>query len=253
MPLDVTFDPRQQQRTLSGPSNVPSFAPSARRLAQPPASGMGSLPMRTVASRARCFPPPKPLHRGTSLTADIETVHTLPPCAPRLRTVPLPSQIPGITSVVLHPALIANECDPRFKLTIDFDDIPDRRELTPWPELRSAQATLPALPSLTITSADIPWAITAHASGEFIPHLSVVDVLLAISHALQMGIEVEDWARYANASAKHKSRSDRNRTQYRNANLRRIDLLDGRTKFAGLAASDSESETGCDMWILKTV
>ncbi|KAJ7051336.1 hypothetical protein C8F01DRAFT_965491, partial [Mycena amicta] len=93
-------------------------------------------------------------------------------------------------------------------------------------------ATLPALPSLTVTSADIPWAITAHASGEFIPHLSVVDVLLAISHALQMGIGVEDWARYANANAKHKSRGDR--SQHRNGNLRRIDLLDGRTEFAGL-------------------
>ncbi|KAJ7051309.1 hypothetical protein C8F01DRAFT_960410, partial [Mycena amicta] len=93
-------------------------------------------------------------------------------------------------------------------------------------------ATFPALPSLTMISPDVPWAITAHASGEVIPHLSVVDVLLAISQALQMRIGLEDWARYSSAKHNLKNRSDMN--QSRNSNLRRIDLLDGRTKFVGL-------------------
>ncbi|KAJ7053663.1 hypothetical protein C8F01DRAFT_1374946 [Mycena amicta] len=235
VPLIIISEPWEEPRTAAGSSNIPPFALSARR-------------SPTVSPRAQ-----RSLHSLGCAVRNAKSSAPNPeqPTAPRIHTIPLPPQIPGITSVVLHPELISNKRDldfavlrvPHLRSNSSIPDVPQCQ----WPELRSAQATFPALPSLTMISPDVPWAITAHASGEVIPHLSVVDVLLAISQALQMRIGIEDWVRYANSNTKHKSRSDK--TQYRNSNLRRIDLLDGRTKFVGLAASDSESE---DVWILKT-
>ncbi|KAJ6582461.1 hypothetical protein DFH09DRAFT_860451, partial [Mycena vulgaris] len=53
-------------------------------------------------------------------------------------------------------------------------------------------ATYPELPSLTIISSRLPWAITAHA-GETRRCVTVADVLGAISEALRLPVDKEDF------------------------------------------------------------
>ncbi|KAJ7460001.1 hypothetical protein B0H11DRAFT_1639572, partial [Mycena galericulata] len=57
----------------------------------------------------------------------------------------------------------------------------------------SEPATHPVLPSLTIISSRIPWAITAQASGEILRCLTVADVLSAIHQALRLQIDEEQF------------------------------------------------------------
>ncbi|KAJ7135655.1 hypothetical protein C8R44DRAFT_609259 [Mycena epipterygia] len=120
-------------------------------------------------------------------------------------------------------------------------------------------ATWPGLPSLTVISPLLPWAITAHASGGWA--VTVGDVLCAVHKALEIHVTEEqfnDWLHEKeNGSMKHMGErwKHRNRNEspkadepqrtYRSG-MTRIDLLEGRHKFAGL----SESKMGCDVWVL---
>jgi hypothetical protein len=52
----------------------------------------------------------------------------------------------------------------------------------------------PVLPSLTIESPRLPWAITAHASGNVVCCVSVADVVGAIHSALGLQVDGEGFA-----------------------------------------------------------
>ncbi|KAJ7637391.1 hypothetical protein DFH06DRAFT_1002718 [Mycena polygramma] len=98
-------------------------------------------------------------------------------------------------------------------------------------------AVFPALPSLTLLSQSprLPWAITVHASGAAVV---VGDVMQAIQRALAIRITKEQLMEY---------RGDRGASQKRyRSGMTRVDLLQGRTAFAGL----SESTMGCGVWVV---
>ncbi|KAJ6476904.1 hypothetical protein C8R45DRAFT_1102200 [Mycena sanguinolenta] len=177
--------------------------------------------------------------------------------------IPLPPQLPGVTSVTLHPALRAYS---GTHLEMDFG-VASRspragsNAASRWHthhdqyhDLSSAPATSPALPSLTIESPRLPWVITAHASGRVARFLTVADVIAAISDAL--GLEVdeegfEDWEVMAGSESRGrpnlKSCMKKGESLRYRSGMMRLDLLEGKTKFVGL----SESAMGCDHWVLE--
>ncbi|KAJ7115127.1 hypothetical protein C8R43DRAFT_823510, partial [Mycena crocata] len=113
----------------------------------------------------------------------------------------------------------------------------------------SEPATYPELPSLSIVSARLPWAITAHASGREVRYLTVGDVLNAIFDALRLHVDEEhfsDWA-VIPQSGPHRPRNALKSSgiTYRNG-MTRLDLLE-ETTFAGLFPS----AMGCDIWVLE--
>ncbi|KAJ7751497.1 hypothetical protein DFH07DRAFT_826258 [Mycena maculata] len=170
-----------------------------------------------------------------------------PPRPNRITPVALPSQIQGVTSIVLHPTLTK----PMARLALDFAAIPTAESNAAWGPLLSQPATHPELPSLTIISPRLPWAITAHASGRTLRCLTVADVLGAIHQALRLQVDEDQFVDMTQGGG-HCSRRGINGNgnggiTYRG--MTRMDLLEGRTRFAGLFASDM----GCDIWILQVM
>lgn len=163
----------------------------------------------------------------------------------RPRPIALPPQVHGITVVTLHPAL-AKSATP---LAIDFASLPTMESDAVW---LSTPATHPGLPSLTILSPHIPWAITAHASGRIARYLTVADVMGAIWTSLSLRVDAEQFEREITTQGgihslkRRKKGIESGGLTYRNG-MTRLDLLDGKTRFAGL----SESTMGCDTWILE--
>ncbi|KAJ6582459.1 hypothetical protein DFH09DRAFT_912291 [Mycena vulgaris] len=120
----------------------------------------------------------------------------------------------------------------------------------PFPEGNDAwhkPATYPELPSLTIISPRLPWAITAHA-GRTRRSVVVTDVLSAISEALHLPVDKEDFKDWA-IMTQSGGHCPRGGLIAHHDGMTRRDLLQGRTRFAGLVPS----ATGCDIWGLEVV
>ncbi|KAJ7659503.1 hypothetical protein B0H17DRAFT_1096011 [Mycena rosella] len=204
-----------------------------RRLYVPPAPGLhwGLLPLP-------CVPLHAPEHRKTDPLPclGVPRLARVPDAQPRrpLRPIALPPQIPGVTSVALHPALAS----PRTRLSADVD-FASIRVPTPDPERTASAwhqpATYPALPSLAIISPHLPWAITAHGQAAGV---TVADVLHAIWEALRLCVDQaqfeDDWELHGGMLVMYR------------CGMTRLDLLGGKTRFAGLG----ESTMGCDVWVL---
>ncbi|KAK6992651.1 hypothetical protein R3P38DRAFT_3083333 [Favolaschia claudopus] len=189
-----------------------------------------------------------------------------PPCLPRRKPVPLPSQVPGVTSVVLHPLLAQSSCT-RTRLCIDFasphphpPSFPFSTNSTPSnaPSTLAEPATFPGLPSLTIECRRLPWVIIAHA-GRGGRWVTVADVIEAIWDALGRQVDRGEfadsrvggvWKPRTSWMALNSPRVIASQTSRMTAwryGMTRLDLLQGRTKFGGL----SESESGCETWIVE--
>jgi hypothetical protein len=112
-------------------------------------------------------------------------------------------------------------------------------------------ATFPELPSLTLISS-LPWAITVHASGNCV---IVGDIVQAICRALAIRItedQIEEWMEQRGDECAKTGNGLGGRGLKRKrvySEMTRLDLLEGRTRFAGL----SESTMGCDIWVLNFV
>ncbi|KAJ7151942.1 hypothetical protein C8R46DRAFT_1303163 [Mycena filopes] len=171
-----------------------------------------------------------------------------PPAAPRIKSIPLPPQASGATSVVLHPALAHSDTAVAVDLAIGA---PRNAALQwQWEQLSSTAATHPPLPSLSLISPRLPWGITAHASGILGSGVSVADVLSAIWEALGREVDREGFRDWEIMQARRRERSgrrDRSRITYREG-MTRLELLEGRTTFKGLLVSDM----GCDTWVLES-
>ncbi|KAJ7661138.1 hypothetical protein B0H17DRAFT_1094566, partial [Mycena rosella] len=168
------------------------------------------------------------------------------PGAQPLRPIALPPQIPGVTSVALHPALAKS----RARLPVDFDfaSMPTTGSNAAWHRVLVESATYPELPSLSIISPRLPWAITAHASGRTLRCVTVADVLGAIYEALHLHVDreqFEDWS--MTQSGSHCPRRELQGGITYRYGMTRLDLLGGKTKFAGLV----ESTMGCDIWVVE--
>lgn len=146
----------------------------------------------------------------------------------------------GVTSVTLHPALRA-----KSGIVIDFAS-PRTESNAAWDciHLSWAPATAPALPSLTIESPRLPWAITAHPSGRAARFLTVADVIDAIWDVLRLQVDQAQFDDWETMTGRPEKRSGW--LTYRRG-MTRLDLLEGKTRFVGL----SESSTGCDNWVLE--
>ncbi|KAJ7637394.1 hypothetical protein DFH06DRAFT_655701 [Mycena polygramma] len=158
------------------------------------------------------------------------------PTQPRLKPIALPPQITGVTAVTLNPVLrFGAESLRGAHIDVDFALArPDTRR-GPTAGVMIELAVFPALPSLTLLSPRLPWAITVHASGASVV---VGDVLKAIHRALGIRITKEQLMAYGD---------DQSASQKRNrGGMTRLDLLAGKTKFAGL----SESKMGCEIWVV---
>ncbi|KAJ7493647.1 hypothetical protein FB451DRAFT_1215013 [Mycena latifolia] len=214
----------------------------------------------------RSYAPPAPgLHWGDSSYACIlPEVDNAPPDqhqraghgAPRLAGIPdaqphrvrpiaLPPQIEGITHVALHPALAHS----RAPLPVDFASMPTTESNAAWHPLFAEAATYPGLPSLTVISPRLPWVITAHASGRTLRCVTVADVLGAICEALRLHVDKEpfaDWATMTQRGSHCPRRAMEGGITYRHG-MTRLDLLEGKTKFAGLVVN----AMGCDIWTLE--
>ncbi|KAJ7041526.1 hypothetical protein C8F04DRAFT_1079121 [Mycena alexandri] len=161
----------------------------------------------------------------------------------RIKPIPLPPQRTGVTSVIKHPAL----AKPGTLIAVDLASLPRAASNAAW---HHQPATHPPLPSLTIISPCLPWAITAHASGRIVRCLSVADVFAAIWEALCLQVDeqgFQDW-QIMTQGGSHSPirRRKRDRITYREG-MPRIELLEGKTTFGGLSASDM----GCDTWVLE--
>ncbi|KAJ6484511.1 hypothetical protein C8R47DRAFT_980781 [Mycena vitilis] len=113
-------------------------------------------------------------------------------------------------------------------------------------------AMFPSLPSLTLFSPRLPWAITVHASGRFV---TVGDLLEAIHQSLDMRVtenHAESMGRRIGCvrteTTVEMARGLKRKRDYQGV-MKRLDLLDGKTKFAGL----SESTMGCEVWVVNFV
>ncbi|KAJ7637368.1 hypothetical protein DFH06DRAFT_655378 [Mycena polygramma] len=165
---------------------------------------------------------------------------------PRLKPIALPPQISGVTAVTLNPVL---RLGARFNgARIDVDFASDTRM---EPAVSMELAVFPGLPSLTLFSPRLPWAITVHASGRFV---TVGDLLQAIHQSLDMRV-TEDQAvsmgwriGYTETTGDILARGVKRKQGYKDE-MKRLDLLGGRTKFVGL----SESTMGCEAWVVNFV
>ncbi|KAJ7206915.1 hypothetical protein GGX14DRAFT_366818 [Mycena pura] len=196
-----------------------------------------------------------PLGLYTSSTADSDNAAAQPRQA-RVQPIPLPAQVTGVTAVTLHPAL---RMGAKSLHTLDFAmPLPvDPKAVRAYGE----PATFPALPSLTMTSPRLPWAMTAHASANASRAcVTVGDVVRAIYGALGICVtegEVEEWmvdhAREGPGSfvvdAFKTRRTGEKRKRAYERGMTRLALLEGRTKFLGL----SESAMGCDVCVVDFV
>ncbi|KAJ7362254.1 hypothetical protein DFH08DRAFT_840566 [Mycena albidolilacea] len=172
--------------------------------------------------------------------------HPQPQSRRRRIPIPLPPQIHGVTRVALHPALATGSTH----LVVDFAT--DAGNNAAW----ETPATSPALPSLTIESPRLPWAITAHASGNVVRCVSVADVIGAIHSALGLQVDREgfaDWEAMTRGGSHRPdlltARLDAGGGLVHRRGMTRLELLEGKTRFAGLA----ESGAGCDIWVLVLV
>ncbi|KAJ7895542.1 hypothetical protein B0H14DRAFT_2680739 [Mycena olivaceomarginata] len=175
--------------------------------------------------------------------------HPQPQSRRRPIPIPLPPQIHGVTRVALHPALVTGSTH----LVVDFASWrlhADAGSNAAW----ETPATLPALPSLTIESPHLPWAITAHASGNVVRCVSVADVIGAIHSALSLQVDGEgfrDWEAMTRRGSHRPdlltARLDAGGGLVHRRGMTRLELLEGKTRFAGLA----ESGAGCDIWVLE--
>ncbi|KAJ7151941.1 hypothetical protein C8R46DRAFT_1007154 [Mycena filopes] len=172
---------------------------------------------------------------------------THPPAAPRIKSIPLPPQVPGVTNVALHPALA--HCGTALAVDLAIGAPSNAALQRQWQQLCSTAATHPPLPSLSILSPRLPWGITAHASGR--SGVSVADVLSAIWEALGLDVDREgfrDWEiMHATQRERGSGRRNRDRITYRDG-MARVELLEGKTTFKGLSVSDM----GCDTWVLES-
>ncbi|KAJ7488004.1 hypothetical protein FB451DRAFT_1529004 [Mycena latifolia] len=185
-----------------------------------------------------------------------DAVDSTPAQPPRLRVQPIapPAQITGITAVALNPALRADfgAGAPRsahLGIGVDFaartlNNVDGDCRL--WAE----PATCPGLPALTLTSALLPWVVTAHASGGCV---TVGDILQAIHRTLSIRVTEEEFREcmegprldYMTEQMPQEPVSPKNVSR----GMTRLDLLGGRHRFSGL----SESEMGYDVWAVSFV
>ncbi|KAJ7917219.1 hypothetical protein B0H13DRAFT_2444144 [Mycena leptocephala] len=185
---------------------------------------------------------------------------TQPPC-PRLQPIALPPQITGVTTVTLNPVLrFGAKSAGGARSDVDF------ALYKPWTRLDAdvlAQpAIFPGLPSMTLLSPLLPWAITAHTSSGCVV---VEDVLQAIRRELAIPItedELDEWLRRQGDDSTKQGDSWRKgptetmtgdalraRSLTQKRGKTRLDFLDGRTRFGGL----SEGTMGCDIWVVNLV
>ncbi|KAJ7487996.1 hypothetical protein FB451DRAFT_1126407 [Mycena latifolia] len=175
---------------------------------------------------------------------------------PRLTVQPiaLPAQITGITAVALNPALRADfgAGAPRSAhpgVGVDFATGAlnnDDENHCLWAE----PATCPGLPALTLTSALLPWMVTAHASGGCV---TVGDILQAIHRTLSIRVTDEEFRECMQGPrldyvTEQDSKIPQEPVSQKNVSrgMTRLDLLGGRHRFAGL----SESGMGYDIWVV---
>ncbi|KAJ6571433.1 hypothetical protein B0H19DRAFT_1129974 [Mycena capillaripes] len=185
---------------------------------------------------------------------------TAPPPVPRLQSIALPAQITGITAVTLNPVLrFGAQSSVSAQIDVDFA-LPEER-MKSHAGVLAEPAMLPGLPSLTLLSSLLPWAITVHASSGYVV---VADVLSAIHRELDIRItdqQVSEWMewrvgegpkqgpnwRKGSREIWHRVASPRS-LKYKGAGTR-LELLQGRTRFGGL----SESVMGCEVWVVNFV
>ncbi|KAJ7096560.1 hypothetical protein B0H15DRAFT_825628 [Mycena belliarum] len=178
-----------------------------------------------------------------------------PPPHVRIQPIPLPPQIAGVNVVTLNPVL---QFSARPTLAADANVATGAQGYTSrLRDSASEPATWPGLPALTLVSALLPWAITAHASRGWV---SVGDVLHAIRRALSIHVTEEEFEREWAATmhqiqAAPQTESPRQRNTHQSTRLAwsramtRRDLLDGKDRLGGLA----ESGMGCDVWVVHFV
>ncbi|KAJ7624903.1 hypothetical protein FB45DRAFT_751174 [Roridomyces roridus] len=196
----------------------------------------------------------------TTRAVDAPTPPHLLPCPPEraLKCIPLPPQVPGITTVLLHPALAASGAHLRG---VDFASSAAQIQRAVGRRVSDELATQPALPSLTVLFPRLPWAITVHgqwsSSGRVLRCVTVSDVLSAIHRALlllvdegQLDTEVAGLGMTQSGAQCPRGghgRAGLPLTSGDGQGMTRLDLLQGKTSFRGL----SPSEMGCDVWILE--
>ncbi|KAF9258800.1 hypothetical protein L218DRAFT_1004555 [Marasmius fiardii PR-910] len=162
-------------------------------------------------------------------------------------SIPLPSQIGHRGDFILHPSLRRTAESSGFEI-VDLASaqhfVRARTEAAAYaaayatfhPSYLAAPATEPRLPSLTIIHPSLPWCITVHRSRE--DHVTVADVLYTLGRYFQMPLDRE-WAETVSRQSP--------RTAYRDSakhrGMIRLDMLSGRTAFAGLSKSDAGTET----------
>ncbi|KAJ7637369.1 hypothetical protein DFH06DRAFT_1219559 [Mycena polygramma] len=170
-----------------------------------------------------------------------------PPQIPRLKPIALPPQIPGVIAVTLNPVLrLGARFNGGSRIDMDFASTSDTRI---EPAVLMELAVFPGLPSLTLLSRYLPWAIPVHASGRFV---TVGDVLQATRRSLDMRVtedQVEEsMGRRIRCMDTNGNRA-RGLKRKNQDGMTRLHLLQGRTRFAGL----SESTMGCEVWVTNFV
>jgi len=173
---------------------------------------------------------------------------TPPPLVPYC--IPLPPQI-DTNTVSINPVL---EFTPGPKPPINFDlSLPPSCVTTPrcHEQCLLEPATHPMLPSLTVISPLLPWAITIHRSSINPAFVTVADVLGTIHGAVHISVTEAEFEYLASDPAvqmrggAYGDRGYRVRGGYQR-DMQRLDLFGGKNKFLGL----SKSSMGWDTWIL---
>ncbi|KAK6992673.1 hypothetical protein R3P38DRAFT_3083488 [Favolaschia claudopus] len=155
----------------------------------------------------------------------------LGPTLPHRKPIPLPPQMLNISEVRLNPQIRWPAVPLRVGMYVN-------ENLKVLAEL----ATSPGLPSLTLLSPKLPWAITAHASEGWV---TVGDILAAVRRMLETRMSEAETAEWITSRTRDGPLFGGNRIR---EVTRRI-LLDGKDRFGGL----SESTMGCDIWLVHFV
>ncbi|KAI5885976.1 uncharacterized protein SCHCODRAFT_02556378 [Schizophyllum commune H4-8] len=217
-------DQLRRDASRSAHTSRPQLASDPTALGSPPRATQGALDAASSQSQSRAAQaaPNAPL-----------TAPSSPPHAPPLyASIPLPSQVAGVTRTILHPVL-AGSC--RYDLSLP----PPIASLGPC---IYESATWPAVPSLAIEMPLLPSPIVVHAAAYIeggSAFVAVADVLEALYVDLQQ--PAIGYERRGERVARHVSRgmliSSEDACARVGQRIQRGELLRGQRMFAGLSPS----------------
>ncbi|KAL1724526.1 hypothetical protein EV715DRAFT_269026 [Schizophyllum commune] len=219
----------RRDASRSAYTSRPQLASGPSALGSPPRATQGAFDAASPQSQSRATQPAS----SAPLTAPSPPLHAPPLYA----SIPLPSQVAGVTRTILHPVL-AGSYSYDLSLPPPFASLgPCIYESATWPSVPSLAIEMPLLPSpIVVHAVAYAGGRVSHRRSDFV---TVADVMEALYVDLQL--PAVGYERRGERVARHVSRgmliSSEDACTRVGQPVQRGELLRGQRMFAGLSPS----------------